>query len=234
MVSSTAGTLVSCGVNVICMALAIATAAAPDAWFSISVGVYTVECGLFTCSSAVASVSFPEFECDWMNGVIKGWRGEAVVVAVFSFVAGGLYFGSLMFALMSPSAARGMQTAAFVLMVLNMLLSPVFAASMLLVVEGSWGSHCLGSDAGISQSISDTPGFSMGSGLYLMCVIFALCIFGTILHCVGVANSSSNTINTPQGYQVYNPAVGSYPQPTNTLQYGNDAASPMEKVAVVE
>ena len=197
------------------MALAIAIAVSPGAWFSIyDSEENTVECGLFACHSTEGSgsVPFPEFECAWMNTTIKAWRGEVIVVAVFSLVAGGLY----LLAMLKPSAAHGMRIGALVLTVLNMVLASVFVVTMILVVWGSWGEDCFGSAMdGTTQSISDYPGFSMGPGLSLMSVLFAIALFGSIVHCC-----TGNTASTQNNQFVQ----GSYPHTPLTagvVQYGN-------------
>ena len=196
------------------MVLAIATVVSPDAWFSMASGRDTLECGLFACriKEDSGSVSFPVYQCGWMNTTIKAWRGEVIVVAVFSLVAGGLY----LLAMLKPSAAHCMRIGALVLTVLNVVLASVFVLTMILVVWGSWGEDCFGSAMdGTMQSISDYPGFSMGSGLYLMSGIFAIALFGSIVHCC-----TGNTASTQNNQFV----EGSYPHTPLTagvVQYGN-------------
>ena len=229
-------TLVSCAVSTVCMVLAIATAALPDAWFSFTFahGIVghpeaeaAVECGLWDCRVSGSDESSPshDFDCNWMNAVVKAWRGEVIVVAVFSLVAGGLY----LLAMLKPSAAHGMRIGALVLTVLNVVLASVFVGTMLLVVEGNWGADCLGAFfGGAGRSLSDLPGFSMGSGVYLMSATFVLGLVGSIVHCVDKSNNTANT----EGYETLSVVERSYPQ-TSPLTAGaaqNGNYNTMEKV----
>ena len=225
MVSAVAGNVVTGVLGVLCMGLAITTAVLADAWFSISKDGASLKCGLFKCTVSLAghstSFDFPDFDCTWMNVVVKAWRGEAIAVAVFAFIAMALYFG----AALKSADTSCMRTGGLVLMLLSMFLSAALAGSMMLIIEGNWGEDCMGEMAAElgASSMANVPGFTIGKGMYMMCASFALAIFASIAHCVTDGESAS----APEGYQVYNASDF----PAQTIQYNN---SPMEKVPVAE
>ena len=143
-----------------------------------------------------------DFECSWMNVVVKAWRGEAIAVAVFAFIAMALYFG----AALKSAGTSCMRTGGLVLMLLSMFLSAALAGSMMLINEGDWGEGCMPpiiSALGVS-TLANVPSFIRGKAMSFMCASFVLALCSTIAHCVTDAECVRKSApEVPLGYQVY-------------------------------